>query len=330
VSEIMLQQTRVATAIPYFSRFMARFPDVPALANASEDEVMAAWSGLGYYRRARMLHAAAGRMVELHGGRVPDGFGSLLELPGIGRSTAGAIAALAFGRRCAILDGNVKRVFARHDGIDAWPGDPAVERRMWVLAEQRLPDAHIQAYTQGLMDLGATLCARARPDCRSCPVRGDCVALRDDRVAELPVARARKPLPERRVTMLVLHDRGRVLIEKRPPTGVWAGLWSLPEATDRDAGSMLSRLGFEVGETRALPPLRHTFTHFRLDIAPLLVYVARATPRAEAPGRRWLDLNEADGAALPAPVKKLLAGLKEFSIPPRRMQSPRTPRPADP
>jgi A/G-specific adenine glycosylase len=309
VSEIMLQQTQVATAKSYFLRFMARFPDVPALANASEDDVMAAWSGLGYYRRARMLHAAARRMVERHGGRVPDGFESLLDLPGIGRSTAGAIAALAFGARRAILDGNVKRVFARHAGIDGWPGDAAVERRLWTLAEQRLPDTQIEPYTQGLMDLGATLCTRTHPDCPACPVRGDCVALRDQRTDELPAARPRKPLPVRSVTMLILLDRGRVLIEKRAPVGVWPGLWSLPETTDEEPLAGLAALGVEAGHATTLAPIRHGFTHFRLDIAPLLVQVRCLRPRAESPGREWLDLNDVDGAALPAPVKKLLGGL---------------------
>lgn len=309
VSEIMLQQTQVATVIPYFERFMARFPDVATLAHADEDAVLAAWSGLGYYRRARLMHEAARRMVVCHAGRIPEDFDALVALPGIGRSTAGAIAALAFGARHAILDGNVKRVLARHAGIEGWPGEAAVAARLWTVAEQRLPSSNLQPYTQGLMDLGAMLCTRTRPACASCPVHDDCVALREGLYAALPAARPRKALPTRRITWLILRDAGRVLLEKRPPTGVWAGLWSLPETVGDGSRAMPATLGCQPLSIHPLPGMRHTFTHFHLDIEPVLIHVRPDRPGVAMPGRIWLDLDDLAGAALPSPVRRLLEGL---------------------
>ncbi|MEW6590984.1 MAG: A/G-specific adenine glycosylase [Pseudomonadota bacterium] len=311
LSEIMLQQTQVATVIPYFERFVARFPDLAALAFAAEDEVLALWSGLGYYSRARNLHAAARAVVERHGGKLPGDAAALAQLPGIGRSTAAAIAALGFGRRGAILDGNVRRVLARHAGVAGWPGERSVETALWALAEARLPDTDIEAYTQGMMDLGATLCTRSRPRCADCPVRDDCVAHREHRTAELPTPRPKKTLPEKQVQMLLLLDRGEVLLEKRPPRGIWGGLWSLPEvAAEADAASHCrTHFGFAVRSQQPLAPLSHSFTHFRLHIRPVRLQVA--SRRDATPGRLWLPLADARGAALPAPVRTLLDRLEE-------------------
>jgi len=306
----MLQQTQVATVIPYFERFVARFPDLDRLAAAHEDQVLASWSGLGYYSRARNLHAAARAVVERHGGHFPSDAEALAQLPGIGRSTAAAIAALAFGQRAAILDGNVKRVLARHSGIAGWPGERAVETALWALAEARLPQHDIEAYTQGLMDLGALVCSRSQPDCSACPVNADCVAHKQGRTAELPAPRPKKALPERQVQMLLLLDRGELLLEKRPNRGIWGGLWSLPELdVDLDAADHCrEHFGFTVHRQQVLPPLSHSFTHFKLHIRPVQIQLAarRDTP----PGQIWLPLPEVPGAALPAPVRKLVAQLE--------------------
>ena len=235
VAEIMLQQTQVQTVIPYYARFLEALPTLPALAAADADRVLALWSGLGYYARARNLHRAAQVCVAEHGGELPVDFDALAALPGIGRSTAGAILAQAHGARFAILDGNVKRTLARVHGIDGWPGSSAVEKRLWAIAEASLPDARLADYTQAIMDFGATLCTRHDPGCLLCPLQDGCVARREGRVDQLPQARPGKPLPERRTLMLLLRDdAGQVLLARRPPTGVWAGLWSLPETDDHD------------------------------------------------------------------------------------------------
>jgi A/G-specific adenine glycosylase len=311
VSEIMLQQTQVATVIPYFNRFVARFPDVAALAAAPLDEVMRLWSGLGYYSRARNLHRAAQLITTVHGGRFPRRFEAAAALPGVGRSTAAAICVFAWRARHAILDGNVKRVLARLRGIRGYPGAKKVADRLWQEAERLLPRRGIEAYTQGLMDLGATVCTRARPDCAACPVRGGCIALRRGWVAKLPGLRPRKPSPRKRTTMLVLARGGEVLLEKRPAPGIWGGLWCLPEAprnADLEA-YCLKRFGARVLEVEALPAIAHAFTHFRLDIRPLRLRVSALVPQAAEPGVVWLPLEEARGAAIPAPVRRILASL---------------------
>jgi A/G-specific adenine glycosylase len=313
VSEIMLQQTQVSTVIPYYARFMARFPGIASLAAAHADEVLAHWSGLGYYSRARNLHRAAQVIVDVHGGVFPQHLEHIVALPGIGRSTAAAIAAFAFGQRQAILDGNVKRVLARHGAIEGYPGDKAVEQRLWDLAEGLLPDKEIEAYTQGIMDLGATLCTRSKPRCAACPVAVSCAAYRDARVDELPSPRPRKPLPERETIMLILLRGRDVLLEKRPPTGIWGGLWSLPEAAaDQDMPTLLrARYGLVSATERELPKLVHTFTHFRLHIRPRVLSGIPAQPAAREPGLMWISVEEALGAALPAPIRKLLAQVQE-------------------
>jgi A/G-specific adenine glycosylase len=308
LSEIMLQQTQVATVIPYYQRFVAAFPDVRALAAAPLGEVLEHWSGLGYYRRAHLLHRAARDVVARYGSAFPTDAQGLMTLPGIGRSTAAAIAAFAYGARGAILDGNVKRVLARHRGVQGFPGDARAERALWTRAEALLPRADIGRYTQALMDLGATVCMRTKPRCDACPVANDCVARREDRIAELPAPRPRKILPRRDISVLLLERRGEVLLERRPATGIWAGLWSLPEADTRVdvVRHCRARFGAEVVAGAPLLPIDHAFTHYRLTLTPRPCTVRRWPKRAEEPGWLWLPLADVAGAALPAPIKKLL------------------------
>ena len=308
LSEIMLQQTQVGTVVPYYQRFRARFPDVASLAAADEDEVLRLWSGLGYYSRARNLHRAAQRVVEKHGGDFPRELADIEALPGIGRSTAAAIAGFAFGARAAILDGNVKRVLARHFAVDGYPGERAVEQRLWQLAESLLPVDGIERYIQGLMDLGATVCTLHAPQCERCPVRATCAALAQNRVAALPAPRPRRAVPHRRTVMLVLRRGDDVLLQKRPAAGVWGGLWCFPEigADDDPVRIAGQTYGCEVGPVERLGPLRHGFTHFTLDIEPVVGRVKRVVPRAAQPGVMWLALEDAIGAAVPVPVRKLL------------------------
>jgi A/G-specific adenine glycosylase len=308
LSEIMLQQTQVATVIPYYQRFVAAFPDVASLGAAPLERVLERWSGLGYYRRAHLLHRAARAIVAEHGGIFPRDAAGLARLPGIGRSTAAAIAAFAFGARGAILDGNVKRVLARHAGIAGFPGDAKVEHALWQKAEARLPDSGIETYTQALMDLGATVCLRREPRCAACPVAGDCVARRERRIAELPSPRPKKTLPQRAITVLLLERQGEVLLEKRPATGVWAGLWSLPELSmGADAvAHCRTRFAARVAPQPGLTAIEHGFTHFHLTLHPQPCAVHEWPRRAEEPGLLWLPLADVSGAALPAPIKKLL------------------------
>ena len=314
ISEIMLQQTQVATVMPYYQRFVGAFPDVQSLAAASIDTVLQFWSWLGYYRRAHLLHRAAQEVVGHHGGAFPRDAATLETLPGIGRSTAAAIAAFAYGERGAILDGNVKRVLARHEGVAGYAGGPAVERVLWERAEALLPRDRIEPYTQALMDLGAMVCLRSTPDCGRCPVDDDCVARLTDRIDELPEPRPRKQIPQREVSVLLIGRGEEILLERRPPTGIWAGLWSLPEV---ECGADVAaycreRFGADVASGAALAPIEHAFTHFRLRLRPLLCAVERWPSRAEDPGHDacvWLPLSDATGAALPAPIKKLLRSL---------------------
>jgi A/G-specific adenine glycosylase len=302
LAEIMLQQTQVAAVIPYYERFLARFPGVGALAAASEDDVLRLWSGLGYYARGRRLRNAA-RAIAARG-RFPESVEELQALPGVGRSTAAAIAVFAFGRREAILDGNVKRVLARCFGVEG-------DKDQWALAQSLLPARGIEDYTQALMDLGATLCTRASPACARCPVAKDCVALREDRVAELPAPRPRKPLPLKRTTWLVLEHRGRVLLERRPSPGIWGGLWVFPEGPSRGLRVFCRKtFAVDIESTRKLPVIEHGFTHFRLDILPIRCSVRSMLPgRAKTTESLWLDIADARGAALPAPARALLSAL---------------------
>ncbi|KAF1690992.1 A/G-specific adenine glycosylase [Pseudoxanthomonas taiwanensis] len=308
LSEVMLQQTQVATVIPYFERFVRAFPDLPALAAAPADAVMAHWAGLGYYSRARNLHAAARLCVERHGGELPRDLEALTALPGIGRSTAGAILAQAWGDRFPILDGNVKRVLARYHGVEGWPGLPAVEKRLWALAESHLPHARLADYTQAQMDFGATLCTRAQPACVLCPLNDACVALGAGRTGELPAPRPARVLPERSAVVLLAEDaEGRLLLQRRPPTGVWATLWSLPEAEDEAAARAWFRRHLQGRwAPEPLPELPHAFSHYRLRLRPLRL--RRVAPRPAAgdnPDLRWVARAELHALALPAPIRKL-------------------------
>ena len=310
LSEIMLQQTQVRVVVPYFERFVAALPDIASLAAAPLDDVLALWSGLGYYARARNLHAAAIRCVERHGGELPRDIEALVGLPGIGRSTAGAILAQAWGDRHPILDGTVKRVLARYHGIEGWPGLPAVERRLWGRAEQHLPEHRLADYTQAQMDFGATLCKRANPACGICPLQSDCVALREGRVAELPTPRPGKALPQRAALVLLARDdEQRVLMQRRPTSGVWASLWSLPEVED----SLAARAWFDrhlAGDYHAaerLPPITHGFSHYRLELQPLHWRGVAMRPRvADNADLRWVARDQFAMLGIPAPIRTLI------------------------
>jgi A/G-specific adenine glycosylase len=311
LSEIMLQQTQVSTVIPYFQRFVASFPAIAALAAATEEQVLAHWSGLGYYARGRNLHAAARIIMEKHQGKFPRKFEQIVELPGIGRSTAAAICALAWHERRAILDGNVKRVLARYCGIAGSPNLKTVEVRLWQLAEALLPERDIAAYIQAQMDLGATLCTRSKPKCGECPVSSDCVAFQSGRVSELPTPRLRKAVPERNATFLLLIHGNDILLEKRPGSGIWGGMWCPPQFDDEVAArdwfvqnEMVASHGARLGT------FSHTFTHFKLHITPLKIQLASKPLRAAEVGSVWLDVEEALRGAIPTPVRAVLNKLR--------------------
>jgi A/G-specific adenine glycosylase len=306
LSEVMLQQTQVATVTPYYHRFLERFPDVRSLAAADREDVLALWSGLGYYSRARNLHNAAVQVAAMGG--FPQAREELEALAGVGRSTAAAISVFSAGRREAILDGNVKRVLARHFAIDGFPGSGSVQQEMWRLAESLLPSAGIETYTQALMDLGATVCQRAKPLCDRCPVRDSCAAYATNRVDELPTRKARKPLPHKTTVMPILLHRGSVMLVRRPESGIWGGMSSLPEfATVAGALDAIPAMyGCEVGAQRKLPVLKHGFTHYSLSIRPIVCEITSMNSRATEPGTIWLPVARALEASIPAPVRTLL------------------------
>lgn len=316
VSEIMLQQTQVTAVIGYYAKFMQRFPDVACLANASQEAVLQHWSGLGYYSRARNLHQAAIDIMQLHHGQFPQDFATIQTLPGIGRSTAAAIASFAFHQVQTILDGNVKRVLTRHFCIDGWPGLPLIEKRLWTLAETLLPEQDMVAYTQGLMDLGATLCTRSKPQCPACPLNTTCEAYQQGLVHALPTPKPRKAMPEKSIKMLILLRGGEVLLEKRPSKGIWGGLWSLPElAVDADSAAMVShRFGQHINADYSPPKLSHAFTHFKLHIQPLTIHLTQPLPPQENSGQIWLSLEDALGAAIPTPVRTLLSSVQKATV----------------
>jgi A/G-specific adenine glycosylase len=299
VAEIMLQQTQVGTVIPYFERFMGRFPDISSLAAAPLDEVLHAWSGLGYYARARNLHRAAGAIMTAHGGQFPDEHAAVCALPGIGRSTAAAILAQAFGQRHAILDGNVKRVLARRHTVEGWPGEARVERRLWALAELHTPAERVGDYTQAVMDLGATLCRRGRPACGDCPVAVGCAARALGRQADFPMARPRRSRPLRHTRMLLLRDAaGAVLLQRRPPQGIWGGLWCPPELGAEPADAWVQRtLGAAIEAGPPLTPVRHGFTHFELEIEPVHARLTAGACAVMEPDR-WVWYNAGSPAKL--------------------------------
>ena len=312
ISEIMLQQTQVATVIPYFERFIARFPDVHALAEADTDEVLHLWTGLGYYARARNLHKTARIVSRDFGGEFPDTVEALAELPGIGRSTAGAILSISTGKRAAILDGNVKRVLARYYALDEWPGTTAAQKKLWHWAELNTPYQRAGDYTQAMMDMGATLCTRSKPACLLCPLQSDCQSLAQSLTDQIPRPNPRKTIPERQTHMIILRNaEGCIQLYKRPPSGIWGGLWSLPEVTDlRDAPAAL---GLELESYRTLEPFRHTFSHFHLDIYPVLVEQFSASDSImEAEQTLWYNVHQPQNIGLAAPVKKLLERLDHY------------------
>ncbi|MGQ0801749.1 MAG: A/G-specific adenine glycosylase [Pseudomarimonas sp.] len=318
VAEIMLQQTQVTTVIPYYQGFLDIFPDLPALASATEDEVLGRWSGLGYYSRARNLHAAAKRCMALHKGELPTDITMLMELPGIGRSTAAAILAQAHGQAQAILDGNVKRLLCRLFAIDGWPGAASVEKVLWPLAQSLLPEAGEHArladYTQAIMDFGASQCRRSRPDCAKCPFESDCAARRFNRVSELPHVRPSKVLLQRECVMLLLAaNDGRFLLHRRPPVGVWASLWSLPQFEDIDSAHRWARtFGVAEPSLAPMPVIEHVFSHFRLAIQPLHAPFESTSNRvADTDDSRWLSALELKSLGLPAPVRRLIDSITQ-------------------
>jgi A/G-specific adenine glycosylase len=311
VSEIMLQQTQVATVIPYFLRFMQRFPRLQDLAEAPEEAVLGHWAGLGYYARARNLRKAAQTVLREHGGQLPADLASLAALPGIGPSTAGAILSLSLGVRAPILDGNVKRVLSRHAAIEGWPGDAQTARELWRISAQLTPQTRVAEYTQAMMDLGATLCTRSQPACPRCPVRSDCLAFQLGLTGQLPSPRPKKNLPTRYCWMLVLRDRaGRFYLEKRPPAGIWGGLWSFPEFDERDEAFAWCVMRGLAVELEALPSRRHTFSHYHLDYSALVGRVGQPARIAEA-GSSWLKPEQ--DTAVPTPVRRLMLELGEVS-----------------
>ena len=310
LSEIMLQQTQVATVIPYFERFTQRFPDVASLAVSEEDEVLHLWTGLGYYARARNLRKSAIQLVQDHNGEFPADLDQLQNLPGIGRSTAGAILALAFKLPATILDGNVKRVLTRCYGVDGWPGNAQVSNTLWEIAEQLSPEDRIADYTQAIMDLGATLCTRTKPDCAACPFSESCIAYRDDRIQGLPGKKPKKNMPVREIHMLVIaNPENEILLQRRPSQGLWGGLWGFPECPEQEVQTMLQQLQIEENQilTMAeLTPFRHTFTHFHLDITPVQVELQKAQPTvAETNQALWYHPEKTQDIGLTGPVTKI-------------------------
>jgi len=309
VSEVMLQQTQVATVIPYYQRFMERFPTVEALADADEDTVLAHWSGLGYYSRARNLHRTARLLCDDYRGEFPTAIEAVMALPGIGRSTAGAILALSRGEYHPILDGNVKRVLSRFHAVEGWPGRREVEQRLWQLAEAHTPKKRTGDYTQAIMDLGATLCTRSKPRCEVCPVNDDCQGRSQGRVSDFPGKKPRKALPQKSVIMPVLvNAQGEVLLQKRPPSGIWGGLWSLPECSDSEAfAAWCDRYASKSAHVETMAPLKHTFSHFQLFIQPQrMTALATTGCMAEETDLVWHPLSALAQLGVPAPVRRIL------------------------
>ena len=312
VSEIMLQQTQVQTVIPYFERFMQRFPDVNTLAGAAQDDVLQHWSGLGYYARARNLHRASRVVRDEHGGIFPDTLEAVMALPGIGRSTAGAILALSMDQRHPILDGNAKRVLARHEAVEGWPGKASVAKRLWAVAEHNTPRRRVAAYTQAIMDLGATLCTRSNPACGRCPVATDCAAQNCGAVYLFPARKPRRDKPLKSTTMVLASCNDEVFLERRPEAGIWGGLWSLPEVNGQGVEDWCrDRLAREPRRIEAWDVLRHSFTHYDLDIQPLLVRIGASSRKvADLDDALWHRLDEDLPGGVAAPVNRLLEALK--------------------
>jgi len=317
VSEIMLQQTQVNTVIPYFQKFMARFPDIPSLARATEDEVFSLWTGLGYYRRARFLRQTALRVVQMHDAKLPADLDALMALPGIGRSTAGAILSLGYQQSAPILDGNVKRVLTRLFAIDTWPGETKTLTRLWDLATQLTPQLDVADYNQALMDLGALVCTRGQPNCSRCPLQTACQAYAQGNQNQLPISKPKKALPVRQGKLALLVDgQSNVLLMRRPHTGVWSGLWSFPELPDNVniATWLDDAFTCELITQRELTPFRHTFTHFHWDLTPIYMEVQPqmlAEDKVDGAVSRWFSPKTWGSVGLPQPVQRLLQALGE-------------------
>lgn len=322
VSEIMLQQTQVATVIPYYERFMNTFPTLKSLARASEDDVLAHWAGLGYYARGRNLHKAAKICVDVLDGQIPATQESLQALPGIGRSTAGAILSISQNVRAPILDGNVKRVLSRYLGLQTWPGEKNTETKLWQVAESFTPHERVGDYTQAIMDLGATLCTRSKPDCSRCPFNESCWACKNEKTADLPVRKPAKSIPTQRAwALIVRNETGALLLEKRPPTGIWGSLWTLPqiaensnttESIEQQVQTLAERNQWTISSLQTLPLLKHTFSHFHLLITPVAIQLSAKDTSYniinEAP-QQWATRDQLESIGLPAPIKKLVSKL---------------------
>lgn len=315
LSEIMLQQTQVATVIPYYQRFITQFPDVLSLANAQEDDVLHLWAGLGYYSRARNLHKAANMVVREFAGQFPDTIQGLTTLPGIGQSTAGAILSIAFNKRAAILDGNVKRVLARLHGIREAITVKNAENALWDLANAYAPDTRCADYTQAMMDLGATLCTRSKPQCLACPLQTYCVAFKENLTHELPKKKVTRALPIRQATFLIIKNKQGVLLEKRPATGIWGGLWCLPQLDGQPDDEVINTfceqsLHTSILSSQSLPFFRHTFSHYHLDMFPILLMVKDHTHRIMEAGKQiWYNLDQQQTLGLPKPIQTIMRNL---------------------
>jgi len=332
VSEIMLQQTQVTTVIGYYQKFMQRFPDISTLSEATQDEVLSYWAGLGYYARGRNLHKAAMQIVEKYGGEFPQQFDDILALPGIGRSTAGAILSISLQQRFAILDGNVKRVLSRYFAVEGWPGEKAIENKLWILAEQLTPEHRFNDYTQAIMDLGATLCKRSKPDCKSCPVKQSCQAFESNEVARFPYKKPQKQKPIKQAWfVMAINENQQILLHKRPQKGIWGGLWSLPEFTSKnDYQESLQSQALSEETLIEWEPFRHTFSHYHLDITPVLfkinneknpigidnfalesLGIAEEAAQYSANNQQWIILEKVMSGeyGVPAPVSKMLKKL---------------------
>ncbi len=310
LSEIMLQQTQVITVIPYFQRFIQRFPNIERLALATQDDVLACWSGLGYYSRARNLFLAAQIIMRDYHGEFPQNISLIQQLPGIGRSTAAAIAVFAFGQYAAILDGNVKRIFARYFGIIGYPGKTDFEKQLWLKADACLPKKNtrqsIETYTQALMDLGSMVCTRNKPRCTNCPLQSNCIAYRNSLLDKLPSPKPRKKLPEKETIFLMLIKQDKILLVKRPNKGIWGGLWCPIEipADENSIAYCQQNFGLEVRAVGDIPLVNHSFTHFKLKIHPHLLQVISHADTLDRKGK-WIALDDALASAIPAPLKKL-------------------------
>lgn len=309
VSEIMLQQTQVNTVIPYYTRFIDRFPDIQSLANAELDEVLSHWAGLGYYARGRNLYHAAQMICDKHDGTIPASKEKLLTLPGIGRSTASAIMALAFDQHHAILDGNVKRVLSRFYAISGWPGESAVEKQLWQLAENLTPERNVAQYTQAMMDLGATVCTRSQAKCDICPISQRCLARQEESQYKYPTPKPKKSIPLRKIVFLLLENKaGEILFQRRPPAGIWGGLWCFPEcSTDDDIEKwLLAETGLSGSISKHLSVIKHTLTHFRMEILPIHLKIKQCNNVKEMDDHRWCLAGDALKFGVPAPVRNLL------------------------